>query len=206
MWNTILDLIFPPRDEDVLVRSLAPEDIHQLLSPRLVESTIPSTISLLPYKRKRVKALIHECKFYKNKKATRLLAHALSSFLTEYVLDRVELAGRNIVIVPTPLSLNRYKERGYNQVANVTNIASKTCSLPHKHILAKIRHTKSQVALNRKDRLRNQRGAFMAEKVQRNTTYIVVDDVTTTGATLSATIEALQKAGARHIVPIALAH
>jgi len=206
MWNTILDLIFPPRKDDVLVRSVVPEDLNKLLSPALVESTAPATIALLPYQSPHVRALIHECKFHNNKHSVKLLAHTLSAFITEYMLERIELAGVNIVITPIPLSLLRYKKRGYNQVANITERVSKKCSVPCMKILAKIRDTKSQVDLNKKDRLRNQQGAFVAEKVLPNTTYIVVDDVVTTGATMAAAIEALKKAGAQHVVPIALAH
>lgn len=206
MWNEILDLIFPPRDEDLLVRSLVPKNIHSLISPKLIEDTIPATITLLPFKNLYVRALIHECKFHNNKKAVELLSSALSAFITEYMIERIELAGIDITIIPMPLSLHRYKERGYNQVANVTEKTSVHCALPHKTVLAKIHDTKSQVSLSKKERLRNQQGAFTAEKVTPATTYILVDDVVTTGATMNAAIEALQKAGAKHIVPIALAH
>lgn len=202
----ILDLIFPPRDEDILVRSLVPEDIDKMLSPRLVEGTAPSTISLLPFKSPHVRALIHECKFHNSKRAARLLSHALHAFIREYMLDRIELSGAKIIIAPIPLSLMRYRHRGYNQVANVTERVAKSCELPHRTILAKIKDTKSQVDLSRKDRLRNQRGAFTSEKASKSATYVVVDDVVTTGATMSSAIEALKKAGAKHIVPVALAH
>ena len=206
MWNRILDLIFPPRKEDFLVRSATEDDVSVLISPRLVETTTPATIALLPFKNLLVRALIHECKFYNNKKAAKLLSHALGTFLEEYVVERAELAGTNITCIPMPLSLTRYKERGYNQVANVTERTAKTLSLPHRTLLAKIRDTKSQVDLNKKERLRNQVGAFAAETVSKDTTYILVDDVVTTGATINAAIEALKKSGAKHIVPIALAH
>lgn len=206
MWNVILDLIFPPRKEDFLVRSATEEDIDTLISPRLVETTIPATIVLLPFKSPLVRALVHECKFHNNKQATKLLAHALSVFLDEYVIERIELAGSNITIIPMPISLSRYRERGYNQAANVTERAAKKFDLPHKTLLAKIRDTKSQVSLGKKERLRNQEGAFASEKVSAAVTYVLVDDVVTTGATMNAAIEALKKGGAENIVPIALAH
>ena len=51
------------------------------------------------------------------------------------------------------------------------------------------------------------RGAFgVAHPADPAYTYIVIDDVLTTGATLQAAIDALQNAGADHIIPLALAH
>lgn len=206
MWNRILDIIFPPRDEELLVRSMQCSDIDKLLSPKLIEDTTPGTVTLLPYKDPLVRALIHENKYYQNKKAAKLLSHALHAFLFEYIIDRIELAGLNIYVVPIPLSLSRYKERGYNQVAKVTEQVCKKCDLKHKNILAKIKNTKTQTELSRKERLRNQAGAFVAEKASPHTTYIVIDDVLTTGATMQDACRALEKMGAKSILPIALAH
>lgn len=201
-----MDLIFPPRDEELLVRTLQVSDIEKLLSPTLVQSTTPESVVLLPFKNPYVRALLHENKYFKNKRAAELLAHALQAFLFEYIVDRVELAGLNIYIVPIPLSLRRYKERGYNQVKNVTDIACTACALRQKNILAKIRDTHSQTTLGKKDRLRNQHGAFASERVSIDSTYIIVDDVLTTGATLQEACKTLEKAGAKSILPIALAH
>jgi predicted amidophosphoribosyltransferase len=49
--------------------------------------------------------------------------------------------------------------------------------------------------------------AFSAiHDLDTSATYILIDDVVTTGATLEAAIDALQNAGARHTLPVALAH
>jgi len=206
MWNTILDLIFPPRDEELLVRSLTSEDMNKLLTPRLIEHTTPATITLLSFKSPHVRALLHECKYHRNTHAAKLLAHSLSTFLTEYIIEQSAFGGMKMTLVPIPLSIKRRRERGYNQVALVTTKASTWCSLPHKAVLAKIKDTKSQTKLNRFERLKNQEGAFICEHVSKTTTYVVVDDVLTTGATLGAAIAAFEEAGAVNIVPIALAH
>jgi ComF family protein len=180
--------------------------MNKLLVPRLIEHTTPATITLLSFKDPRVRALLHECKYHRNTHAVKLLAHTLSTFLTEYIIEQSAFGGMKMTLVPVPLSINRYKERGYNQVALVTSKVSAQCSIPQKTVLAKIKDTKSQTTLNRSERLRNQEGAFVCEHVSKTTTYVVVDDVLTTGATLTAALDALTKAGAVNIVPIALAH
>lgn len=206
MWNTILDLIFPPRDEELCVRQLTQEHMHKLLKPRLIEHTSPATISLLPFKNKYVRALIHECKYHHNTRAAELLAHTLTTFLTEYIIDQNEFHGMKMTLVPIPLSNKRYAERGYNQVALVSTRVSKMCTIPHSTILKKVTDTQSQTKLTKVERLQNQKDAFIAECTSKTTTYVVIDDVLTTGATLGAAIAALKKTGAENIVPIALAH
>lgn len=206
MWNTILDLIFPPRDEELLIRSVTSKDIDTLLYPRLIESTSPATISLLPFKDPRIRALLHECKYHRNAHAIKLLSHALSTFLTEYAVDQAAFNGIHMTLVPVPLSKKRQRGRGYNQVALITKNVGSTCCIPEKHLLTKTKDTPSQTTLNKAERLKNQRGAFVGSKASKTTTYLIVDDVLTTGATLDAAITALKEAGAVTIVPITLAH
>jgi predicted amidophosphoribosyltransferase len=51
------------------------------------------------------------------------------------------------------------------------------------------------------------RGAFgAAHPADPTSTYLIIDDVLTTGATLQAAIDALKSAGATNIIPLALAH
>jgi predicted amidophosphoribosyltransferase len=72
--------------------------------------------------------------------------------------------------------------------------------------LARRRNTASQVRLTRTERLENVRDAFQADPAAvsgRN--ILVVDDVTTTGATLGACAEALHAAGARQVYCLTLA-
>ena len=73
--------------------------------------------------------------------------------------------------------------------------------------LVRTRETISQVSLAREKREENMRGAFRAaHSIDPSHTYIVIDDVITTGATLQAAVDALKEAGAVHIIPLALAH
>ena len=81
-------------------------------------------------------------------------------------------------------------------------------------LLVRTRETISQISLAREKREENMRGAFSASPRLRRTsiaeinksTFIIVDDVITTGATLQSAINALKDAGAENVIPLALAH
>jgi competence protein ComFC len=76
-------------------------------------------------------------------------------------------------------------------------------------VLMKTKETRSQVCVkNRAERLRNIRGSFCvrnAEKI-KGKNILIVDDVTTTGATLAEAKKVLRKSGAKSVMCITLAH
>ena len=111
-------------------------------------------------------------------------------------------------LVPVPLGSARRKERGFNQAEEVVRRAGEACGIQiDTESLVRTRETASQVSLPKAEREKNMRGAFSAaHPLDPLHTYILVDDVATTGATLQAAIDALTASGAKHIVPIALAH
>jgi ComF family protein len=102
------------------------------------------------------------------------------------------------MIVPVPLHTSRLRERGYNQsqllgehVAALTGIGCIPAALQ------RIRATQSQVTMTAQERLTNVRDAFTANPSSAaGRTILLIDDVYTTGATLSACAEALLLVGA----------
>jgi predicted amidophosphoribosyltransferase len=73
--------------------------------------------------------------------------------------------------------------------------------------LARIKDTPSQTKQHSKaERIQNLRGVFRADRIVSGRSIILVDDVVTTGATLSEAKRALRKAGAKRISCYALAH
>lgn len=195
MFTTLLDLIFPPRNDELLVRRATNKDIENLLDP-VIRNEI---ISLLPFKDPLISACVHECKYYKNKKAIALLGHALSLFLTDWFVEHQEFE-EHTVLTYIPLSTNRQKQRGYNQVEEILGASG----WKYSSVLEKVRDTISQTKLSRRERLENQKQAFIAH-IQPHTSYIVTDDVTTTGATLQSAKDSIETQGAKAIC-ISLAH
>jgi ComF family protein len=197
------DFLFPPREDELVVRTLTPDSLLAHLSPQLVPLTRPETTALLPFSNPLVRAALHEAKYHGSARAF----DALAAVLHEYLKD-IDLFGATPIIVPIPLGKQRRESRGFNQVTEVLTRAlpGTSCELSE-GLLVRVHETASQISLPRAARAENMRGAFAVEKtIDPDRTYIVVDDVTTTGATLQAALDAVSKAGARHVIALALAH
>ncbi|RKZ25710.1 hypothetical protein DRQ26_05490 [bacterium] len=111
--------------------------------------------------------------------------------------------------IPVPLHKNRHRERRYNQAELIAEAASKRAKLPVlKDVVVRVRHTKSQTKLGANERRANVRGAFAVVKPDEvaGRSFIVVDDVVTTGATTSEIAKELRKAGAKNVCAICIAH
>jgi competence protein ComFC len=146
-----------------------------------------------------LKELIHLMKFYERKKTAKLLAE----FVLENVMDSaIKWAD---VIVPVPLSKRVLAERGYNQTALVAGILAEKYGIEFGEAVKKIKETEPQNKLERKDRLRNLRGAFEAVFSVTGRKVLVVDDVYTTGATMNEMAKTLKRAGALDVRGVVVA-
>ncbi|MEK7873718.1 MAG: ComF family protein [Chloroflexota bacterium] len=105
------------------------------------------------------------------------------------------------IVVPVPLHPRRLRERGYNQAELLARALGKETGLSvQPEALARVRDTPAQArAPSAAERRRNVTGAFSAREVVRGRRALLVDDVCTTGATLSACAEALLAAGAAQV-------
>lgn len=174
------DVIFPLRNTASLVRDVTLETFRKLLTPHLLPS---GHTGLLPYRYAIVRAVILEAKFHRNPKAFSLLGSILTEYIDSLQEEMHILNPGEYTVVPIPLSTHRYRERGYNQIEEVLKSAS--ISYDNRAII-RIQDTKPQTSLSKKARTTNVKDAFVTRGTfQRGATYIVVDDVTTTGATLN---------------------
>lgn len=100
-------------------------------------------------------------------------------------------------VVPVPLYPGRQRKRGYNQSELLARRLARDTGIPlERGLLARLRDTPSQTALHPGDRARNVRGAFRAQGSALGRRILLVDDVCTTGATLSECARVLRAAGA----------
>lgn len=201
--RALLDLILPPRDTARVVRTLTYDAIAGEVSPTYIPAGTYESIALLPYHSSVIRALILEAKFHNSTRAH----HILGTALTEYLLESEHeiVRERPTILVPIPLSPIRQKERGYNQVEQV--LRAHPLPFPvDMRVLTRVKNTVPQTRCSESERRTNVMHAFTAHHPDPQALYIVVDDVTTTGATLIAAADALTRAGAQHVLLLALAH
>jgi len=101
-----------------------------------------------------------------------------------------------------PLHQRRYLGWGFNQSQSTSQFIGTELSLPLDHqCLERNKYSHSQQGLNRSVGLKNLHCAFAASVKVKDGTYILMDDVMTTGATMNAAALALKKVGARNSMP-----
>ncbi|GLQ47309.1 amidophosphoribosyltransferase [Dyella lipolytica] len=111
------------------------------------------------------------------------------------------------LILPVPLHRRRLRERGYNQALEMARPLARALNIPCAHdVLRRVRHTDAQTALDATERRRNLRGAFaLRGDVALPAHVAVLDDVFTTGTTLSECTRVLKRAGVERVDVWALA-
>jgi len=107
-------------------------------------------------------------------------------------------------ILPVPLSLERLRERGYNQSWELARrLARRQPGRADARLLLRLRNTQHQLILPPGRRAANVRGAFMVEPARaaqlRGANVAIVDDVITTGSTLHEIAGCLKQAGAASV-------
>jgi predicted amidophosphoribosyltransferase len=120
------------------------------------------------------------------------------------------------VVTFVPVHVDRRRQRGYDQAERIARVAAAHLELPFAHLLERRRATIAQFDLDRADRASNVEGAFeihpsiarsppALERWVRGRWILLIDDVTTTGATLASCAGALESAGAAAVSAVTLA-
>lgn len=100
-------------------------------------------------------------------------------------------------LVALPLSVERQRERGYNQAAEIARVVAARCSVPLLSAgVRRVRAAPPQAVLPWAARERNVRGAFACDVDLTGLRVAIIDDVMTTGASLSELAGTLRAAGA----------
>lgn len=149
------------------------------------------------------------------RKAILALKHGDRLDLVKPLAGWMAMAGRDLLaetdaIVPVPLHWRRLLKRRYNQSAELARRLGRIAGKPAEvDLLTRQRFTQPQESMDRATRARNQSGAFAVAPRRAGglagRSLLLIDDVLTSGATLSACAETLRAAGAARIDILVLA-
>lgn len=220
MITSLLDLLVPPRRGERRVQDLSLEDVQHLAHE-----------DGLPYRDTQVRDLVWEIKYYGNGHAAKLAGEYLADELLALAAEELGTP----LLIPVPMHASRRKERGHNQTEILceaaldaldksarqkvlgpslrgypqTILSDTFVSAPFeykKDALKRVVDTPHQQGLHRSMRLKNVEQSMIAHpELVEGRVCVVVDDVTTTGATLAEAKRALMAAGARRVHCVALA-
>ncbi|PIR68312.1 hypothetical protein COU49_01985 [Candidatus Nomurabacteria bacterium CG10_big_fil_rev_8_21_14_0_10_35_16] len=212
--NTILDIIFPRyclscniAGTDLCTRCLAS-------FPNPERETENWIFPLFDYRHPLVKKTIKLIKYKGKIKLIDTLAEILYGAILEELTELQVMENfQEPVLIPIPLSKKRYRERGFNQAELlckqiIKNDENKYLTL-FSNVLVKIKETEHQANIkDRIIRLKNLKDSFVVTNgnLIKGRNIILIDDVTTTGATLNEARKILKKSGAKKIIAFTIAH
>jgi len=212
MWKKIIEqlknFLAPESAKARKLLDFSPGEMLELLPKSPVYSK--DIFVLFDYQNKIVRFIVKAIK-YKNNESLR---KRVAGFLYEELLDiSSEIAlfeGRCPILVPMPMSKIEKRKRGFNQCEElcreIKKLGGENIEVSY-NTLKKVRETKRQADLSREQRLENVKNCLAADsQVIRGCVVIVLDDVYTTGASLSEARRALLSAGAKRVVGLFIAH
>ncbi len=166
--------------------------------------SLDKIFSFYSYDSEIVKELIHGLKY----RFVEDLAAPLGDLLVGELEKVRGQIGQPDFIVPVPLHEKRLLERGFNQSELLAIKISERFGWPVENmVLTRSRATASQVDFDEEGRKKNIGGAFFAADREKilNKKIVLVDDVTTTGATMEECARVLKRVGAREVLGVAFA-
>lgn len=122
----------------------------------------------------------------------------IGNYFAHKLAEKYQTMQHYDAIIPMPLSRQRIRERGFNQVLELLSVLKKKPNLViDTHSVCRIKATQPLATLNPKQRQKEIRGAFQANSLSYQR-ILLVDDVMTTGASLNELAKTLLRSGVKH--------
>jgi competence protein ComFC len=217
----LANFLIPKEEKVKLLEALGPDGLYNNI-PRAenFDFETDKIKAVFNYKTALCRQAIWEIKYRANKKLIRDFSLLLYEYILEELTDLETFNNfKNVILIPIPSSPVRTREKGFNQCIL---ICQELIKIDHerkcktfamvKDFLIKKEDTVHQARVsNRKARLKNLIGTFSIKQeinIPPNSSYIIIDDVITTGATMNEAFRTLKEAGvpASKIRGFALAH
>lgn len=212
--NQILNIIFPSRC--IFCKNIGIEICENCIKKcdPSENFSISWIFPIYDYRNPLIKKAIWFLKYKGKKQIAHFFAYDLHSKIMEELSEIYMMENfRNPILIPIPIAPQRLRERGYNQslviCKNLIKLNKEKNFSLEKNILIKPKDTVHQATIKEAHkRLKNIVGSFSVknpEKIKERN-IILIDDVTTTGATLKEAKRVLKEAGARKIIAFTIAH
>ncbi len=201
--RSLLELLFPTlcvgcKKYGELVCKECYESIHFNQESSIVYDNL-KIISAADYQQRIIFKIITSLKYGLLKNLDKYCARIIYDFISIHGITFAD----NTVITFVPMHHRKESLRGFNQAKLIAGQLSELLNLPCFDLLTKTKHTKSQMLLNREQRMHNLTNCFRAINC-RSKNIILLDDVVTTGTTLKECANTLLKAGASSVTCLTL--
>ncbi len=208
---SLLDQILPKRLNFEVVKNLKEEDIFNLpKAPKIME--MDWIFPLFHYKDSFVRAIIWELKYKENTLPLEYIGKMLYEEVIPLISDIILFnQDAEFILLPIPISKQRRVERGYNQSEYIAKAILEN-DLEHTLLYApqwfqKIKETPTQnKSHSKEERVKNMIDCFEADPRIAEKYVILIDDVVTTGSTLSEARRTLLEARAMDVFAFVIAH
>lgn len=196
LWNFIIEKLLYPRF-CVLCRSennyLCRGCEQNFLQNKKAEN-FQNMFAKYEYRDEKVRRVLFKIKYKNNK----FLAQELGKYSADFIFDKIKY--KNLILVPVPISRERLSERGYNQSEEI----AKGVAAIHKqskviNLILKHKNTKKLFTQDKESRIREVENAFTIDERYiheiLNEKILIIDDITTSGATFYEIKKTLLKNG-----------
>jgi ComF family protein len=147
-----------------------------------------------------LRTAIHSLKYEERARIGFFLGELLGDQLHKRTIQKLDY------LIPVPLHPVKFRDRGFNQARWIADGLGKAVQKPVRtKLMKRVKHTISQTTLDRKERLNNMKKAFKINRDVTDKNIGIVDDVLTTGSTISSMASILKDAGAKTIVALTVA-
>lgn len=207
LYDIFIESLFPLSKAEKELFSYTPTNAYEIL-PKSPPALDGFAVAVFHYKDERVQRLIWNIKYKRSVEAVEMGGYALFQELKKMNLPP------STIIVPMPITKRRRRERGYNQCELLTSEIIKLDTLGYFNIrtdiLLRTHHANRQTLKGRTDRLKDAKGVFSLNKTVADQyldhTIVIIDDVITTGSTISDAINTFKEAGFKNVQGLTLAH